>query len=97
MSSWLGLAYLITFGSIIAFASYSWLLGAAPTPLVATYAYVNPLVAVILGNLIAQEPIDLRIVLSAVLIVGAVVLINMTGWLKATGRFQRSKAQHTSV
>jgi drug/metabolite transporter (DMT)-like permease len=75
-SSLLGLGYLILFGSLIGFAAYSWLLGVAPTPLVSTYAYVNPLVAILLGSLIAQEPITPRILLAAIVIIGAVVLIN---------------------
>jgi drug/metabolite transporter (DMT)-like permease len=52
----LALGYLIVFGSLLGFASYSWLLRAAPIALVSTYAYVNPMVAVILGHLIADEP-----------------------------------------
>ncbi len=92
LNSLLGLGYLIVFGSIIAFASFSWLLGAAPTPLVATYAYVNPLVAVVLGNLIAHEPISLRLVVSTLIIVGAVVMIYMTFWMrsKKAARIQNS-------
>lgn len=72
----LGLVYLILFGSLVGFASYTWLLRVAPISLVATYAYVNPLVAILLGNLLAQEPLTPRVVLSAILIVGAIVLIN---------------------
>jgi drug/metabolite transporter (DMT)-like permease len=83
-----GLAYLILFGSIIAFACYSWLLGVAPTPLVSTYAYVNPLVAVALGNLLAQEPVNTHILLSTAMIVGAVVLINMARWRYVKGRLR---------
>ena len=71
-----GLAYLITFGSLVGYASYTWLLRVAPTPLVATYAYVNPLIAILVGNLLAQEPLTTRIVLSAMVIVSSVVLIN---------------------
>jgi len=82
----IALVYLTIFGSIIAFACYSWLLGAAPTPLVATYAYVNPLVAVMLGSLLAQEPINANILISTALIVGAVVLINMARWTNVLGR-----------
>jgi drug/metabolite transporter (DMT)-like permease len=76
--SYLGLAYLIVFGSLIGFASYAWLLKNAPTPLVATYAYVNPLVAIFLGNLLAQETLTPAIVVAALVIVGAVALINTT-------------------
>ena len=82
-NSLLGLGYLILFGSLIAFAAYTWLLGVAPTPLVSTYAYVNPLVAIILGSLIADEPITPRIIFAALVIVGAVVLINTEHMLKA--------------
>ena len=71
-----GLAYLITFGSLVGYAAYTWLLRVAPTPLVATYAYVNPLIAILVGNLLAQEPLTARIVLSALVIVSSVVLIN---------------------
>jgi len=84
--SFTALVYLTIFGSIIAFACYSWLLSAAPTPLVATYAYVNPLVAVGLGSLLAQEPINTNLLLSAFLIVGAVVLINMARWTQVMGK-----------
>jgi drug/metabolite transporter (DMT)-like permease len=76
LPSFLGLAYLIVFGSLVGFAAYTWLLKAAPTPLVATYAYVNPVVAIFLGNLLAQEPLTLHVLLSALIIVSAVVLIN---------------------
>jgi drug/metabolite transporter (DMT)-like permease len=75
-SSWLGLAYLITFGSMIGFVSYAWLLQNAPISLVATYAYVNPLVAVLLGFLIANEELSLRILAASIIIIGSVVFIN---------------------
>lgn len=72
-----GLGYLIVFGSLVGFASYTWLLRVAPTPLVSTYAYVNPLVAVFLGNLLANEPLSLRTLAAAGVIVGSVALINL--------------------
>ncbi len=71
-----GLVYLITFGSLVGYAAYTWLLRVAPTPLVATYAYVNPLIAILVGNLLAQEPLTPRILISALVIVGSVILIN---------------------
>jgi len=71
-----GLAYLIVFGSLVGFVAYTWLLRVAPTPLVSTYAYVNPLIAVLLGSLFAQEAFTPRILLAAAVIVSAVVLIN---------------------
>jgi drug/metabolite transporter (DMT)-like permease len=79
IDSWLALAYLITFGSMIGFVSYAWLLQNAPIPLVATYAYVNPLVAVFLGNWFAQEPLTPRILSASAIIIGSVVFINSAG------------------
>lgn len=75
-SSLIGLVYLILFGSLLGYSAYTWLLGVAPTPLVATYAYVNPLVAVFLGYLLADEPLTLRVLLAAGVIISAVVIIN---------------------
>jgi drug/metabolite transporter (DMT)-like permease len=71
----LAVVYLTVIGSI-AFVAYVWLLRVAPTPLVATYAYVNPLVAVLLGYFLAQEPMTRRTLLAATLIIGSVVLVS---------------------
>jgi drug/metabolite transporter (DMT)-like permease len=71
-----GLAYLVVVGSLVGFVCYTWLLRVAPTTLVVTYAYVNPLVAVILGSLLAQEVLTPRILIATPLIVSAVVLIH---------------------
>ena len=76
--SWLGLLYLITFGSLIGFVSYIWLFKNAPVSLVATYAYVNPLVAVFLGAWLADEIINARILVAGLIIIGSVALINQT-------------------
>ena len=76
LRSWSGLAYLIAFGSLIGFVSYGWLLQNAPISLVSTYAYVNPVIAVFLGNLLASEPLTPRILLAAAIIIGSVVFIN---------------------
>jgi drug/metabolite transporter (DMT)-like permease len=78
MSSVWGLLYLIVFGSLVGFAAYTWLLRVAPTPLVSTYAYVNPLVAIFIGNLLASEPLTPRILLAAGVIVSSVLLINLS-------------------
>ncbi len=77
--SWGGLVYLITFGSLGGFVAYGWLLKNAPISLVSTYAYVNPIVAVFLGNLLAQEPLNGRILAAAGIIVAAIALINRRG------------------
>ena len=71
----LALAYLTVIGSS-AFVAYVWLLRVAPTPLVATYAYVNPLVAVLLGYFLAQEPMTLSSLFAEGLIIGSVVLVS---------------------
>jgi drug/metabolite transporter (DMT)-like permease len=70
-----GLGYLIVFGSWLAFTAYVWLLQNAPISKVATYAYVNPVVAIFLGWLILSEGITLTIVLGATVIVGSVAAI----------------------
>jgi len=72
-----GVVYLIVFGSLVGFAAYTWLLRAAPIPLVSTYAYVNPLVAIFIGYFLGNEPIGYRTLLSAAIIVGSVALINL--------------------
>jgi drug/metabolite transporter (DMT)-like permease len=69
------LAYLITFGSVVAFTAYTWLLQRCPPALVATHTYANPVVAVFLGWLLASEPLTMRVVLASVAILGAIMLI----------------------
>ena len=73
-----GLSYLIFVGSLIGFVSYGWLLQNAPISLVSTYAYVNPIVAVLLGNWIGNEPLEPRIWLATAIIIGSVIFINST-------------------
>jgi drug/metabolite transporter (DMT)-like permease len=75
LKSILGLAYLIVFGSIVAFTAYTWLLQRCPPALVATHTYANPVVAVLLGWLFASEPLTMRVALASVAILGAIVLI----------------------
>src|ERR1700688_3584716 len=70
-----GLGYLITFGSVVAFTAYTWLLQRVPPALVATHTYANPVVAVILGWLLAHEPLSLRVMAASAAILGAIVLI----------------------
>lgn len=77
-SSWIGLAYLITFGSLVAFTAYAWLLQNASVTLAATYAYVNPVVAVLLGALFVAEPITWRVVLGGAVVVAAVAVVVST-------------------
>lgn len=73
-----GLLYLIVFGSLVAYSAYTWLLRNAPIPLVATYAYVNPLVAIFLGFLLAGEHLTGRTLVSALVIISSVAIINIS-------------------
>lgn len=75
LSSALALGYLIIFGSFVTFTAFNWLLRTVAPTRVATYAYVNPVVAVFLGWAIAGEPLTLRTLLSTVIIVSAVAII----------------------
>ncbi len=80
--SFAGWAYLVVFGSIVAFSAYGWLLRVAPTSLVATYAFVNPVVAVFLGWLLLGESLDARTLVAGSVIVAGVALI-VTGTARA--------------
>lgn len=71
----LAFAYLVVFGSLVAFSAYTWLLQNASVSLVSTYAFVNPVVAVFLGALILAEPITASILIGAAVIVVAVAFI----------------------
>ncbi len=89
-ASWIGLVYLAIVGSLGGFVAYAYLLQNAPISLVSTYAYVNPVIALLLGAAIAQESLDGRTILAAVVILGAVILIT-TG----KGKSKRSKPKST--
>jgi drug/metabolite transporter (DMT)-like permease len=75
--SWMGLAYLIVFGSILAFTAYTWLLEHCTASLIATHTYVNPVVAVLLGWLYAGEPITGRALVAGLLVVISVVCVTV--------------------
>ncbi|MFZ5851100.1 MAG: EamA family transporter [Actinomycetota bacterium] len=73
---WWALAYLVVFGSLVAFTAYVWLLHNARLSLVSTYAYVNPVVAVALGALILNEPVTLPILAGgAIVLLGVAVVV----------------------
>lgn len=84
-SSWAGVAYLLAVGSLVGYTTFSWLLTVAPLARLSTYAYVNPVVAVILGWLVLGEPITPRTIVASVVIVAAVALI-VTARGRATTR-----------
>jgi drug/metabolite transporter (DMT)-like permease len=75
--------YLVIFGSWIGFTAYIWLLDNVPTPKVATYAYVNPVVAVFLGWLVLHEHVDAYIAAGTAVIIAAVALVNSSKIRKA--------------
>ncbi len=86
ISSWMALAYLVVFGSLVGFTAYVWLLRHVAPSKVATYAYVNPLVAVFLGYLVADEPLTTRVIVSSLVIITAVVVITWRGLPKASSK-----------
>ena len=72
---WWALAYLIVFGSLVAFTAFVWLTRSAPLSLVSTYAYVNPVVAVLLGWLLLAEPLTAAVVAGGSLAVLGVAIV----------------------
>ena len=74
-ASWAALAYLVVFGSLVAFTAYAWLLGVAPVSQVSTYAYVNPVVAVALGAVLRDEQVTALTLVGGGLTVVAVAVV----------------------
>jgi drug/metabolite transporter (DMT)-like permease len=89
----LAFGYLVVFGSLIGFTCYIWLLGVTTPSRVATYAYVNPVVAVLLGWALASEPLTARVIGAATVIVAAVVLITRERSTRATNGADTSQTQ----
>ena len=81
------LAYLVVFGSIVGYSAYTYALRNASATIVGTYAYVNPVIAVLLGWLLLREPVTARTFLAMALIIGAVVWIQLFG--RTVGRPDR--------
>ena len=91
--SLIAMVYLTVIGSLLAFTAYGWLLRVAPLPLIATYAYVNPVVAVILGALVLGESIEMRTLVAGVVIIFAVaVIVTARGRMQAPPRRARADA-----
>jgi len=86
-------AYLIVFGSIIGFSSYVYLLRATTLSRVSTYAYVNPVVAVIIGWLVGGETLGGRVLIAAALIIAAVAAITTLGTRKTSKILEKLKAR----
>ncbi|MDR1932771.1 MAG: EamA family transporter [Spirochaetales bacterium] len=85
-----GFVYLIIIGSLFSFAIYTWLLGVAPTPLVSTYAYVNPIVAVILGAIVLDEIISLRLIVASAMILAAIAVVTLSSGMTRRGKAARA-------
>jgi drug/metabolite transporter (DMT)-like permease len=77
--SLLAMVYLVVFGSLLAFSAYTWLLQHAPVSVVATYAYVNPIVAVVLGAAVLSEVVTSSMLVGAAIILAAVAFIVSRG------------------
>jgi drug/metabolite transporter (DMT)-like permease len=90
------LAYLVVMGSLIAYMAYIWLLSIRPASLVGTYAYVNPVVAVFLGWLIADEPVSLPKIIGLVIIIAGLAIVN-TSKEKKEVTVDRSTSKLTKV
>ena len=75
--SLLALGYLVAFGSLVGYSAYIWLVGNVAPAVATTYAYVNPVIAVLLGWAVAGEPLDARFAVAAAAIVGAVALVTV--------------------
>ena len=75
LGGWLALLYLISFGSIIAFSAYMYLLGTVRPALATSYAYVNPVVAVLLGVTLGSQVLSRQAVIALPLILGGVALV----------------------
>lgn len=73
--AWLAWTYLVGFGTVVAFTAYVWVLSVAPISLVATYAYVNPVVAVFLGWLILSEAVTPAVLVGGAVVVAAVAIV----------------------
>lgn len=78
-ASWIGFLYLLTFGSLLGFTAYIYLLRATTPAKAATYAYVNPVVAVLLGWAVAGELLTARTLVAAAIILAGVAIITLTG------------------
>ncbi len=97
--AWLSLVYLIVMGSIAGFSAYVWLLKVRPAIQVSTYAYVNPVVAVLLGVFFANENITWLQIAGLVVILISVLLINLNNYLRdrSSGNRSTPKSQNSPL
>jgi drug/metabolite transporter (DMT)-like permease len=98
LKAWGALSYLIVFGSIAAYSAYVWLLQVRPATQVSTYAYVNPVIAVILGMFFAGEHISIFQLTGLIIILGSVLLINLSKYRKGKAEIgSENKKEPVSV
>ena len=83
LKSFLGWAYLVAFGALIGFTAYAYVLRETTPAKATTYAYVNPIVAVLLGWAFANEPISMRTTIAAGIILAGVAMISLAGSRRA--------------
>jgi drug/metabolite transporter (DMT)-like permease len=77
VAAWAGLAYLVVMGSLVAYLSFNWLLTVQPPAIVSTHTYVNPVIAIIIGWLVASEPLSYRQVLALAIVLTGVILTQL--------------------
>ena len=89
--AWFSVAYLVFMGSIVAYTAYVWLLQVRPATQVSTHAYVNPIVAVLLGVALANEKISFTQILGLAIILVSVVLVNLSNYMKKKSQLSPDK------
>jgi len=97
LGSWLSVSYLIIFGSLIGYSAYVWLLSVRPVAQVSTYAYVNPVVAVLLGVFFAGEHMTFLQIAGLAIILLSVLLINLAKYRKDKKAISRQSANKPVV
>jgi drug/metabolite transporter (DMT)-like permease len=75
-ASWLALSYLIVFGSLVAYSAYVFVIGKLPPTQVSVYAYINPIVAVVIGWLLLSEKMNVNMIIGTLITLGGVYLVN---------------------
>ena len=90
-AAWLGLAYLVIMGSLVAFMAYMWLMKVQPPAVVSTHTYVNPVVAVIAGWILAGETINFAQLLALAMVLIGVLLVQSPRRLRMKLRFPRPR------
>jgi drug/metabolite transporter (DMT)-like permease len=75
-NSWLAIFYLVVFGSLVAYSAYVFAISKLPATLVSVYAYINPVVAIVLGWLLLSEKLNYNMIFGTLITLGGVYLVN---------------------